>query len=431
MADAAETARVVPELESDKQVRQRAAEFIGAVAMSSCVEAPTGIKPIESLHHAIQEAADGNEQARAMIEINVRTDIIERTMKAGHVIPIDLMVDEAGKIQQHGQTLDSVQANSLRYASDSWQMRERVEAETRNSFRLQHHYDNNDLEDNYFVVFSQAADNMSQAAMKETGFFTETMSCAIQATSVQEGRLVTESAFVAGVDKAGAERHDTEMVERTVKEFGVNFAGLNTTKRLDTPILIPKSLMPNGVIDLVKLADAVRGTFFGQAKPQRDYDEYLEVCREREERFEPKVQRITDQLIAEAASIQNRIQAVQRLSELSGEQMIEQALGDDDIDPRVFGPVSAVALEQARRAYHEGNAEEVIHYVNIAKANDDSNSCPGAAAGSRNEATGKDSSGDEDCEFMSKQCPECGKKNVWTKVTRTRISGSCGCSKSK
>jgi hypothetical protein len=38
---------------------------------------------------------------------------------------------------------------------------------------------------------------------------------------------------------------------------------------------------------------------------------------------------------------------------------------------------------------------------------------------------------DDDCEFVSKKCPMCGAKNVKTKVTKTRISGSCGCSKSK
>lgn len=38
---------------------------------------------------------------------------------------------------------------------------------------------------------------------------------------------------------------------------------------------------------------------------------------------------------------------------------------------------------------------------------------------------------DRDCEFISKQCPECGAKNVKTKVTKDKITGSCGCSKSK
>jgi len=37
----------------------------------------------------------------------------------------------------------------------------------------------------------------------------------------------------------------------------------------------------------------------------------------------------------------------------------------------------------------------------------------------------------DDCEFISKSCPLCGTKNVKTKVTKSHISGSCGCSKSR
>ncbi len=51
--------------------------------------------------------------------------------------------------------------------------------------------------------------------------------------------------------------------------------------------------------------------------------------------------------------------------------------------------------------------------------------------GNQFEQAGYGSKTDKDCEFTSKSCPMCGSKNVRTKVTSTRISGSCGCSKSK
>jgi hypothetical protein len=38
-------------------------------------------------------------------------------------------------------------------------------------------------------------------------------------------------------------------------------------------------------------------------------------------------------------------------------------------------------------------------------------------------------SDDGECEFISKECPECHEKNVKTRVTKTHITGSCGCSK--
>lgn len=41
------------------------------------------------------------------------------------------------------------------------------------------------------------------------------------------------------------------------------------------------------------------------------------------------------------------------------------------------------------------------------------------------------SKSDDDCEFISKECPSCHTKNVKTVVTKNRISGSCGCSKTR
>lgn len=53
------------------------------------------------------------------------------------------------------------------------------------------------------------------------------------------------------------------------------------------------------------------------------------------------------------------------------------------------------------------------------------------SSGNQFEQAGYGNKTDKDCEFTSKECPMCGTKNVKTKVTKTRISGSCGCSKSK
>lgn len=432
----------VPETAADAESRYRAADFIGRVAINAgrpSDDEVLAVKPIESLHQAIHEAADGNVEARKMVEMNVRTDVIERTMKSGHVIKVGLMVDEAGNIQQHGQSMRSVQANSLRFAADSWQMKERVEAETTNSFRLQRLYKQGALADYYFVVFSQAADNMSKGAMDDAGFFTETMSCAIQATTTEDGQLTMESAFVSGVKKSGEERHDHDTLRGVCTELGTEYSG-SATESINTPYLIHKSLLPNGAIDLVKLWDKHvprehhgEEIFFGEAKPAQNYLEYLEVCRQREERFEPKVQNITDQLIRERHRITNPVAAVKRLNAISGKQMIEQAFGDTDINPQVFGPVSANEIMQGRLALEQGRYDDAIDHMNAAKANDSSSSCPGAAKDSDplDPLSGENSQDSDECEFVSKKCPECGKKNVKTKVTKDKISGDCGCSKSK
>lgn len=43
-------------------------------------------------------------------------------------------------------------------------------------------------------------------------------------------------------------------------------------------------------------------------------------------------------------------------------------------------------------------------------------------------ASGYGNKADQDCEFISRECPKCHTKNIKTRVTKHRISGSCGCS---
>jgi hypothetical protein len=424
----------VPEMVIDEEVRHKAARFIGAVATGHCIETTTYINPLESLHEAVQAAAEGNEQAMKLIETNVKTDVVERTIKSGHVMSVDLMVDEAGKIRQHGQSLDSVQANSLRYAANSRQMRERTEAETRNAFRIEELYKNGMLQDYSFVVFSRAADNMNVAEMDKVGFFTETMSCAIQVTFAKEDRLVTESAFVSGIKESGGSRHDGRAIIELAKRLDVDLTGMNATQIIDTPLLIHNSLLPNRAIDLVSMYDeCAGGTFFGEDKPIQDYSDYKALCLEREQRFAPKVKKIVDQLIGEAGSIHNPVMAVERLHKIAEAHMIEQAVGDDDINPRVFGVMAANFITQARMAYINNQADHLLQNLKFAKQHATSSSCPGVASNVEEiiDDGEQDSEASDDCEFVSKECPVCHAKNVRTKVTKERISGDCGCSVAK
>ncbi len=438
---------LVPELGHDADVRQRAAAFIGAVATEAwqppeaAAEALT-VRPLESLHDAVQAAAEGDQTAYKMIETNVRTEVIERTIKSGHVMEVDLYVDEAGTIQQHGQTLDSVQANSLRFAADSWQMRERVEAETRNAFRIKHYHETGILQDYYFVVFSRAADNMTEAEMSDAGFFTDTMSCAVQVTSAYGKRLRTESAFVAGRKRADMPRHDEATIRAVLKRLGVEGAGMSAADLLDSPLLIHKSLLPDGALNLVELYDdCAGGTFFGEAKPKQEYPAYRRQCAEREAGFKPVIDRIISRLVAEAPSITSRIMATERLDKLAGAHMVEWAITDKTINSDVFGTTAAAHIELARWHQELGNVDQARAELRVAIMTDRSASCPSGRKRSSSKDTGT-SEGDSssggsdelgDCEFVSKECPLCHKKNVKTLVKKIggvkQINGDCGCSK--
>lgn len=370
----------LPALPEDEIVRRRAARFIGAVALESEVEAHefvSTVNPIESLYDAVLQAAEGSEDAWRMVRTNVRTDVVERTIKTGHVTEVDLCVDEAGKIQQFGQSMESIQANSLRYASGSWQMRERIEAETLNSFRIEQMHRQGKLEDYNFVVFSRAADNMSHQEMQDIGFFTETMSCSIQVTSSQEGRLVTESAFVAGVNKVGGERFDDKSVAAVGQELGVDLSNKSACEVLATPIMVHKSLMPNGVVDLVKMYDeASEETFFGEKRKPQDYVEYKAQCQKREANFSSAVEKISQELVSQASALGSKMEAVELLDKLSGEHMASKAATDPTIDSRVFGRVAQMHIENARLQIEAGNYEQAELHITKAQETQQSHSCP-------------------------------------------------------
>ena len=432
---------VVPEMEADKLVRARAARFIGACVTGqyveqASVEAQTTVQPIESLYEAIHLAAEGDPTAHQMIETNARTDVIERTIKAGHVITVDLNVDQTGKIQQHGQSMESVQANSLRLASRNRQMRARTEAEATNAFRIEQLHRQGILNEYSFVVFSRAADNMTEQEMTDAGFFTDTMSTAIQVTTVKDGKLTTESAFIAGVKRPGEERYDADAVDATVEYFGANLHDKSATGTINTPILIPNKLIPNGAVDIVEVYDEQNGTFFGEDKLRQNYLEYRKKCQRREQLLTPKVDAIVEELISEAPQITTPIKAVQRLHKISEKHMVEQAAFDHSINPRVFGSVAADHIEQAREQFALGNNDAGLDSLNQAKSTATSSSCP-SSLDSSEESSDSDSdidgesNDDKECEYVSKECPMCGEKNVKTKVTKTRITGSCGCSKVK
>ena len=376
---------VVPDMANDGELIQRAEHFIHVADTAmrnevklTLVEEGEAEPQITSLKEAIHAAANGDEKGRKIVRANAATDVIERTIKVEHVMEVALDVDDDGKIHQHGHSSRDIQANSLRYASNHWAMRRRVEAETRNSFRLQASLDEGHLDDYVFVVISRAADDMSQPDMKKAGFFTDTMSASIQATTVKDGVLTTESAFVAGVKQPGEEQHDAETAVALGEQFGVDLAGKSATETIDMPLLIHKSLIPDGVIDLVKIwDDCAGGTFFGRSRPRQDYDSFRAECQAREETFEEKVEAIVGEVISRAASVQTEVQATRLLSKVSGRHMVDKAIEDPSIDPLVFGEESAAYITQSRRHYAMGNVELAEAAAKKARSTERSSSCPG------------------------------------------------------
>ncbi len=376
------------EMSEDELLRRRAERMIrgaGSAALGGQVTvervrqetAPSG--ELTCLMDAIHRAAQGDQVALDLIGANVGTDMVERTMKAGVVMQSEIAQDQQGDLLQHGQTLESVHGNTLRFAAATPEMYVRAGAETRNYFRLKDTHRQGLLEEYYFVVFSRCEANMSKQALIDAGFFPDTMSCAIQATCAADGGLAMESAFVAGAIRPEAERHDEQTIVELGAALSVDYSGKSPAEIIDMPLLIHKSLMPNGVIDLVKLYDQqAGGRFFGEAKPQRDYLEYVELCKQRQAVMTPTARLIAKQLIAEADNITTPQAAVQRLHKLSEQYMVEHSVVDKTINPQVFGSEAAGYIEQARLHSQMGNQDLAVAALGRAQQTAKSSSCPSA-----------------------------------------------------
>lgn len=389
---------LVTELHEDIRAKEKAAHLIGSVALGATteVESDKTDKPIRSLYDALTLAKDGEIEAKRVVESNVSTDVIERTIKTGHVMkPLPLHVSSDGKIHQYGQRLDSIQANSLRYASDNPVMRARTEAEVTNSYRLEELNRTGQLDDYNFVVISKAEN------LPEYGFFTDTMSCSIQVVTKDDtGHLSQESAFVAGKSSVDGELHIDQTVNKLGQRVGVDYAGKTTAEIIGMPLLVHKNKMPNGVIDFVKfIDDCAGGTFFGEDRLAQDYLEYQKECYLREASFLPKIQTITEELIARSEEITSPLAATRVLSSISGNHMVEYAISDTTINPNVFGMVSAGYIEKARQAQMIGDVQNINHFMGLAKKHEQSSSCPSAdknPAGIDEDELGIVSSKDED-----------------------------------
>jgi hypothetical protein len=343
----------------------------------------------DNLMEAVKGAKNGEEQSLKVVEANVSTDVLERTIKSGLILEVPLSVDEGGVISQHSQTMDTIQKNTLLYAADNPKMRARAHAEVRNSFRIRELYRMGLLKDYSFVVFSRTADDMDDQERKDCGFF-EDKPVSIQVTSITETGLKTESAFVAAVSKPGAPAKDKQVIESVGNELNVDFTGQNSTELLDHPILIHNSLIPNGAIDLVEMFDkAAGGTFFGKEQPVEDYLVYKEACIKRAESYLPKVQQIMGELIASADLLHEPIDAVKMLNKLSDQHMVEMAAYDKRIDPKVFGSAAAPLIELARSHLDRGNEELSKTATKKAQKVSDSRSCP-SAIGKQAQETGEE-----------------------------------------
>ncbi|MDQ3093726.1 MAG: hypothetical protein M3Q70_00930 [bacterium] len=438
------SALFMPDLPVEQLNRLRAEKLIHSVGQSALgtelqVEK---VLPVTNLLEAIESAKTGDIEALKIIRENVRTDVIERMIKAGFVMSVELSVNEQGQIIQHGQSAEQIQLNTLNYANDNDKMKPRTFAETRNVYRIENANRQGLLDDNYVLVLSRCSDNMTPAELREAGFFTETMSFAVQSTGKNKGVMTTESAFVAGTHDLGSARFDKDLVVKLYALLGHDISGYDDAETIDAPLLVPKHLMPNGAVDIVAMLDQLNeGTFFGLDMPHQDYTAFKAECERRQAELEPVVQKIVSALLAERTSLKMPTDATAALDRLSAKYCLGHAVSDERIDSRVFGSEAVPYVERARYYQQIGDYNNLSKSLNGAIARETSSSCPSGTKSSKDSLdnklhndpdealidTDEDTEKLEDCEFLSKECPKCHKKDVWTVCKDGKFYGDCGC----
>jgi hypothetical protein len=442
---------VIDQLEVDGQLRAKATELIGSVVIDSSVEVQLCNETRMTLAEASKRAANGDDEALQMVRANANTDYFERAYKSGHISKITLQKDDLG-LSQYGQRLVDTHLNSIKYLhSPLLKHRARVEAVNgvRNEFLAQ----NGLLKDNISVTFSLVTKKVDEEAASKLGFFTDTMSIAVQIMTEDDDRngdgdIVIETAFVAGRESAVEERRDEEIIIHLLADLGIDFSMYDADEMLAHPVLIPKSVINNSSELLERFDRSVQAmtnkkTFYGRVSNEpKDYKRYAEECRRREAVLQQEVEATVQSLLASSSTFKNPTDATSMLDRLNDTLLKKRIVSDTTIDANVLGQQAAYYVNHARYLVEHNQYENQIRFLQTKIEREGrSSSCPGGGAKSEesflpwesmfSDSDQKEAQNEgilEDCDFISKECPNCHAKNVKTQCRKGVYYGDCGCS---
>lgn len=443
----------VATMEGDPALRLRAAEFVGQCIANQSFgfDSKDDLlekKPQRSLYQAIIDARNGNKKAFETVVMNVLTDDFERTHKYGIIMEVDMSLAEDGTVLQGEQTLDDNTRNTLTVLTNQ-KLRERAKGpEAQNVVRIQELARKGLLKDNYLVTSSLVHHAMDDTEADKEGFFSRYRSLSLQIISEQEGELKVYSIFVAGREGPHEASFDIDAIREFARQLGASYDDLDTEEILGRPLLVPKSLLQHGAASVAFRYDQAARVvtrkikYFGRDSDKSSSE--ADYVRKQEQDFEAmsgakeRAMETAKKLIA--SSVSNMSEATTKLAELNEEQLKQRILYDESIDANVLGEKVAWQVNHARYLRSQmtnldwQNNELLRREIDILQRyinkNGQSSSCPGGATTEEKDSFGNDveDSGTiklEDCEFVSKECPKCGEKNVKTTVKDGVYYGAC------
>ena len=363
-------------MRDDEHARREAAIFMGSLTMRDSTEL-VPVKPPETLLDKLWQAEQGDKQALLAVGSNIHTELVEWTRKTKNIVQVRSQILPDAQLVQHGHLWRDIHANTLINRTDSAVLQRRAPIETINSFRIEESLKKGTLKDYLHIVCSSVPDDLTAEKADKEGFFGESMSLAIQATSQDKYGVLTESAFAAGADGRDSPRFDVATLVKIYEYLGIDISDATSEEILARPLLIHKSLMPHGVSDFVKLYDHFAGgdRFFGVVGATGSYDSFADNCFEREREFDELAGRITSRLIDERATFSNPMQLVRRISWLAKHYLVERSLEDTSIDPVIFGYEAAWHIANVRQFLDSGQTEKAAEATHEAHKTAKGSSC--------------------------------------------------------
>ncbi|MGF7229583.1 MAG: hypothetical protein ACQR33_06435 [Candidatus Saccharibacteria bacterium] len=366
----------VPDLAHEAFVRKRHERWLGSIALGDVATTAPEQNDTVTIVDLLKEARAGDSQALSAVRLNAHTTVIETLLKTGNIMRISAQLNDRGNLEQHTHSYEAIHRNALQAAHNRSASSERRSAiEALNWQRTEAAIHAGHLEDHWFVVFSLPPENESVANLKKDGFFAHTMTAVMQATTLENNTVRTESAFVAGmpavaedatlsdaennarVAQQAKQRYDIATIRALYAEWGIaNATTMSTEDLLATPLLIPKETMPNGIANIVEQYDQLVGnTFFGLPQPKQNYATFANVCEQKTARYQQITDRVVHDLLDQSGSFKSPAQAVNKLYALAKKHALERAYRDTSIDATVFGGKAAPLIERARVAYQNGD----------------------------------------------------------------------------
>ncbi len=330
------------QMEVASRVADRFQRFVAGVALESHVK-------VELLHEGPQSLLDTIHLAESSVEAyryartNVATATHEAVLKTGEILTTESDILPDGQFMQYGIRHASVYANTLRHRANHTLMRALAESETRHWLTLEELTVTDLLEEYYYVVRSRVPDNVSLETLDDEGFFIDTMSGVFQVSWTENGKLKTESAFVAGSDDGwSGERFDAEPMALVGEAFGYT-GPTDALSQHAQAMLIRKDQLPDRSLTLVRMYDAALGgkRFFGQSGVSGDYDTFREFSRVRQDSMSDLIDRATQRLIRNKHFLTDENSAIDMLARCVKDELLQRARQDFTIDARVFGREAA------------------------------------------------------------------------------------------